>query len=191
MMAGLTTVLLYITATGHVVAGTTLAAPPSGDVDVTTLAGDYLPWRFLGNPLGPGFAQKMFIPSAALSSITVDADAAPIGSMRWMSVSDGKPLNNIDFSISFATDPTLKGTTVTVTLPTGVTPPPKTVCLALQLQTVLDPHQVSKPPLIETAAVANASDTTVDVTVGTLDSGTYWVLTLIPGVAPHLSSITV
>jgi hypothetical protein len=72
----ISTHLLYVQATGHVLAAATVAVPPPQDPKPEVLAGALLPVRYIGAPTAP--ADEVLVPADQLSLLTVDSQLVPI-----------------------------------------------------------------------------------------------------------------
>jgi hypothetical protein len=183
------TLLLYATKTGHVMAAVTVVAPPSGDVKAESLAGKLLPVRYVGNPNPVLFATThATIPADHLTVLPVGSKAAPIGQTAIVLVNQDKSLAPLDIThtltaalaatrdalnIAFAIQPTGK-TALWVRIEwagAGVPPDPPSAAQTVEMELT--------PPIVGA----------VHVPLQTLAPGLYSALVLARGFVPLLTTI--
>jgi hypothetical protein len=183
------TLLLYTKATGHVLAAATVAAPPSGDIKPEALAGDLLPVRDVGDPNAPYFAtSQATIPSAELAVLSMDAKAAPVDHARMFVIQNNEPVplnvgNNLTIVLNNVNREILD------VLCTPLPPGKVTVWVRVESADPKGPADPAVPAQLVSQEVTNVTGA-VHVPLQKLDPGHYWVLVLVTGYIPFLTTIS-
>ena len=183
------TLLLYATKTGHVMAAATVAAPPSGDVKAESLAGKLLPVRYVGNPNTTFFATaRATIPADQLTVLPVDSKAAPIGQTSTLLVNLDKSLAPLD--VTHTLTATLAATRDALNIALALLPT-STTALWVRIEwagTSVPPDPPSAAQLIE-MELTPPIVSPVHVPLQTLAPGSYSALVLARGFVPLLTTI--
>jgi hypothetical protein len=185
------TLLLYTQATGHVLAGATVASPASAAVTAEALAGETFPIRYMGNPSSSAFGVvTSALPASALAVLSVDSDVAPISQARTKIVNPkDKSVGSLNStqSVSGAGFSGNARNALNVTISTAQ-PDKIAGLIRIARSTPSVPADAADVQLVNFDIPAPSTSVTVPVQV--VPQGTFFVMVLVQGLPPYLSTIT-
>jgi hypothetical protein len=194
------TLLLYVKATGHVLAALTQAAPGAAQKP-DPFAGSFLPVRYVGDQAAPGYATaQVFIPLQELDIFSDDSQKVQIAFARQWAVaaadtSGNKQLNALNASSK------ITSAQFTVTSAGGGSIAVKAgaatdqLAVWVRMQPELNAMTPADPALFGTSAqtvsgTTSAATATMAVPAG-LPAGKYKALILAAGCVPRLETFSV
>lgn len=178
--------LLFVKETGHVLAAITRAADAESEIEAGALAGTALLVRYVGNPTGDGYGDKMLsVPADQLDVFTADYEARALLRPNDYFVSgadDQKKSQQVDRSLPVTVSLSMNNSQVTV----EANVPDKTKALIILSGPTADERQVVAGEMIFNSGTSKAT-----INIAELKPGTdYLLLALIAGVWPYTKKVS-